>query len=210
MRNRIITLIFMIVAATAAGVHRAAAQPTLVDVLDRLKAVNPTLRTFIVDQVVDARVLGIFHWRMHATMYASRPASYKVIIHNPPPLIGRFADVVADVSSPEEVLSNYRAAAIRPAPSNRLIVDLVGSSPAVNPPAVVATIDAGRWLVEDLLLKYTWGEVRVAYRYDVISGYLLPVTARFEIPRYAIAADVTFTGYRLNVPIPPGILDTTR
>jgi hypothetical protein len=49
--------------------------------------------------------------------------------------------------------------------------------------------------------------VRVTYRYEIVSGYLLPVTARFEIPRYLIAADVTFTGYRLNVPIPPGILE---
>lgn len=210
MRNRIITLIFMLVAATAAGVHRAAAQPTLVDVLDRLKAVNPTLRTFIVDQVVDARVLRIFHWRLNTTMYASRPASYKVIIHNPPPLIGRFFDAVRDVSSPEQVLGSYRATTIRPAANNRLIVDIVGKTPEVNPPAAVVTVDASRWLAEDMLLKYAWGDVRVVYHYETIEGYLLPATARVEIPRYAITGDVVFTGYRLNVPIPPGILDGSR
>ena len=210
MRKRIITLIFMIVAATAAGVQRVAAQPSLAELADRLKGVNPSLRTFIVDQAIDARVLGIFHWRMRATMYAARPGSYKVIIHNPPPLIGRFADVVGDASSPEEVLTNYRGAAIRPAPNNRLIVDLLGKDADVNPPSVVATIDAAHWLVEELLLKYSWGEVRVGYRYDTVGGYLLPVTATIEVPRYAISADVTFVNYRLNAQIPPGIFEASR
>jgi len=207
MRKRIITLIFMIVAATAAGVQRVAAQPSLAELADRLKGVNPSLRTFIVDQAIDARVLGIFHWRMGATLYAARPGAYKVIIHNPPPLIGRFADVVGDVSSPEQVLANYRATAIRAAPNNRLMVDLVGITPSVNPPSAAVIIDAARWVVEDLLLKYDWGDVRVVYRFDVVSGYLLPVSARIEVPRYTITADVTFVGYRLNVPIPPGIFN---
>jgi hypothetical protein len=207
MRVRLVALVFMMLTAAVSGVHRAAAQPSLSEITDRLKAVNPTLRTFIVDQIADARVLSIFRWRLHATMYASRPASYRVIIHNPPPLLGRFAEAVTDISSAEQVLANYRGTAIRPAPNNRLIVDLVGVTPSINPPAIVATIDAARWVAEDLLLKYPWGDVRVTYRYEIVSGYLLPVTARFEIPRYLIAADVTFTGYRLNVPIPPGILE---
>lgn len=207
MRARLITLLFMIVAATAAGVHRVAAQPSLVDLADRLKSVNPTLRTFIADQTIDARVLGVFHWRMRATLYAARPGSYKVIIHDPPPLIGRFAEAVSDVSSPEQVVANYRVTAVRPAPNNRLIVDLAGTSPSVNPPSAVATIDASRWLIEDLLLKYDWGDVRVTYKFGLVSGYLLPVTARIEVPRYTITADIGFTAYRLNVPIPPGVFD---
>lgn len=207
MRARLITLVFMILAATFAGAQRVAAQPSFAEVTDRLKSVNPTLRTFIVDQAVDARVLGVFHWRMRTTLYAARPASYKVIIHDPPPLIGRFADVIGDVSSPEEVLANYRASAIRPAPNNRLIVDLVGTSAAVNPPAVIATVDAARWLIDDLLLKYAWGDVRVGYRYDNVGGYLLPVTARIDVPRFTIGADVAFINYRLNAPIPPGIFE---
>jgi hypothetical protein len=210
MRSRILTLIFVVVAAAFAGVHRVAAQPSLTEIADRMKSVNPTLRTFIVDQVADTRVLAIFRWRLNTTMYASRPASYKVIIHNPPPLIGRFFDVISDVSSPEQVLANYRGAAIRPGPNNRLILDLVGVSSSVNPPAIVATIDAAHWVAEDLLLKYSWGDVRVTYHYEMVSGYLLPVTMRVDIPRYTIAADVTFTNYRLNVPIPPGTFDSNR
>ena len=65
-------------------------------------------------------------------------------------------------------------------------------------------------LAEELLLNYAWGDVRVAYHYETIQGYLLPATARVEIPRYAITGDVAFTGYRLNVPIPHGIFDDNR
>lgn len=210
MRARLLTFLVLLLTALGAGVHRASAQPTLQEITERLKGVNPTLRTFIVDQTIDARVLRIFHWRLNATLYASRPASYKVIIHNPPPLIGRFADVVSNVASPEQVMANYRATAIRPAPTNRLIVDLAGITPSVNPPEAIVTIDATRWLAEELLLKYAWGDVRVVYHYQPVDGYLLPVTASIDIPSFAIAADVLFSGYRLNVPIPRGIFDASR
>jgi hypothetical protein len=206
-------LVFVLLTMVWMGVHRAAAQPTqptLAEIADRMRGVNPTLRTFIVDQVVDARVLAIFRWRLNTTMYASRPASYKVIIHNPPPLLGRFADVVADVSSPEQVLANYRGAAIRPAPNNRLVLDLVGVSPSVNPPALTAIVDGAHWVAEDLLLKYAWGDVHVVYHYELIEGFLLPATARVDVPRFTFGADVAFVNYRLNVPIPPGTFDDTR
>ncbi len=210
MRLRLLTLVLMVLTAVAAGVHRAAAQPSFAEITDRLKAVNPALRTFIVDQVVDARVWGIFRWRLNTTMYASRPASYKVIVHNPPPLIGRFADVVSDVSSPEQVLADYRATAVRAAPNNRLVVDLAGTSPSVNPPVAILTVDASRWVAEEVLLKYAWGDVRVTWHYQPVEAYLLPTSARIDIPRFAIGADVLFVNYRLNVPLPAGIFDEDR
>ena len=181
----------------------AGGQPTFEEIVDRLSQVNASLQTLIVEQVADIRLLGFFRWRLHATVYAARPASYKVVIHDAPYLLRGLGQAFSDISSPERVLADYRAVAIRSSPEGRLVVDIVGNGPQVNPPSGTIVVDTQRWLVEESLLKYDWGDVRASYRYDQIGGYLLPVLIRVSVPAVALHAEVTYGDYRLNVPIPP-------
>lgn len=181
----------------------AGAQPSFEEVIDRLKSANPTLQTFVVDQEIEIRVLAIFRWRIRTTVYAARPASYKVVVHNLPPLLSRLGTVFSSISSPEEVLSLYRAESIR-MDGDRLVVEMARVHRVVNPPGVRLVVDPRVWLIEEIYGRYEWGEVRARYRYGAVGGYALPVNARVSVPRFALSAFLLYTNYRLNVPIPPG------
>ncbi|MDQ7850627.1 MAG: hypothetical protein QN152_11840 [Armatimonadota bacterium] len=185
------------------GASRAAGQSSFPEVLERLNQVNPGLVTFIVDQAAQVRVLGLFRWELRATVYAARPARYKVVVHNMPAVLRGLGSVFAGVSSAEQLLADYRATAVRRDGGAHLVVEVAGARPEVNPPAGVAVIDEGRWTVEELRLRYSWGELLARYRYTVIDGYLLPTSARVWVFGIPAQADLTYSNYRLNVPLPP-------
>jgi len=193
-----------LITAFAGGAPRAAGQPAFPEVLERLNQVNPGLVTFIVDQAAQVRLLGLFRWELRATVYAARPARYKVVVHNMPALLRGLGNVFAGVSSAEQLLADYRATAVRRDGGAHLVVEVAGARPQVNPPAGVAVIDEGRWTVEELCLRYSWGEVCARYRYTVIEGYLLPAAARVLVSGIPAQADLTYSNYRLNAPLPPG------
>lgn len=192
-----------VVGAVAVAARQTSAQLSLESVVDRVKGVNPTLRTFVVEQQVDVHVLYVFRWRIRTTLYAARPASYKIVVHNPPAVLARLGSVFSDISSPEKVLADYRATSIRPSGANKLILDLTAGRPGINPPSGTVIIETNRWLVEELVGHYDWGDVRAGYRYGQVGEFLLPISAEVTVPGFAIRARIIYSDYRLGVPLPP-------
>ncbi len=181
--------------------------PTLEEVVRRLEGVNPTLRTLVVDQDADVRVLGVFRFVLRTTVYAARPAVYTVVVHEAPAALRSLGNTFQLVSSPQRVLADYRASAIRRTDPEGLVVELQAQRAEVNPPSVTALIDARRWLIREATLHYPWGHLQVRYRYADVEGYLLPDLALASIPGLLpVSAELTYRNYRLNVPLPPDIL----
>lgn len=204
--RRVWHVALLVLMAVGAGLRPARAEPSFAEIVTQLAAINGGLHTFVVDQMVDVRVLRIFHWGLRTTVYAARPANYKIVIHNLPPALRSVGNVFADISSPEDILRKYRATSIRSAGSS-LVVELAGADALVNPPAGKVTIDATRWVIEELSLNYEWGDVRAKYKYGTVDQFLLPISAQAWVPRFAVSADITYANYQLNVPIPPATFD---
>lgn len=198
--------VVLVLTAVALG-RPAAAQPSFQEIVDRVKAVNPTLQTFIVDQIIDVRFLGLFHWRIHSTVYAARPARYKIVMRNLPLVLRGVGNAFADMTSPEEILAGYQANAIQALPDNRLHLELVATHNNTNPRGGAVIVDVNRWLIEELHARYDWGEVRANYTYGTIEGYALPISARMWALTFPIRADLTFSNYQINVPIPQGTFE---
>lgn len=151
-------------------------------------------------------------FRVVATMYAARPARYRVIIREGPWLVRRLGTVFEHVGAPEDLLVLYAPQAIeytdrggRPL----LRVAVRKEDPAANPPAGEMLVDPARWLVEEMQLHYSWGDVLAEYVYGRVEEYVLPVRVPVRIPRYGIEAVATFQNYRLNVPIPEWVFSVT-
>lgn len=194
-------------ALVGGGTSPAVGQPAFPEILERLNQVNPGLLTFIVEQTAQVRVLRLLRWELRATVYAARPARYRVVVHNMPALLRGLGNVFAGVSSVEQLLADYRITSVRRDGGARLVVEVAGARPEVNPPAGVAVIDGERWTVEELRLRYNWGEVHARYTYALFEGYLLPVAARVVVFGIPAEADLTYSNYRLNAPLPPGTFD---
>ncbi len=127
------------VAALCLGAPAAGAEPlpTFDQIIERLNSVNPTLKTLIVDQTARVTWFGIFHFNLRTTVYAARPAFYKVVVHESPAFLGSLGDTFYMVSSPEQVLADYRATSIRWAGERELVVKLTARRPSVNPTGTV-------------------------------------------------------------------------
>lgn len=191
----------------AAAAQETRTQLTLEEILARLNRANPGLSTFIVEQNVDLRALIIFSWRVHTTVYASRPASYKVVVHDPPAILRSVGTVFSDISTPEKLLADYRLKALQALPGDQIDLEMAGARPSVNPGAVRATIDTRQWLVKELAGTYDWGEVRILYRYEDVQGYMLPVSAAVRLYGFPVRADLTYFNYQLNASLPDSIFD---
>ncbi len=186
--------------------------PTLEDTVHRLTHVNVSLQTFQVEQDVDVRWL-LFRFRLLSTVYAARPAKYKVIVHNPPWFLRRFGTVFTQAGRPEDVLTNYmaRKTAWRDEGGRRLLyLDLAKLHAGVNPPSLEALVDPSRWLVERLTLHYEWGDVVADYHYQLLGGFLLPSAISVHTPNYPIACTLTYRDYRLNVTFPDAIFESPQ
>ncbi len=67
-------------------------QPTFEQLVGRLNSVNPALNMLIVEQTAVVHWMGIFHFRLHTTVYAARPALYKVVVHEAPAILRPLVD----------------------------------------------------------------------------------------------------------------------
>jgi len=193
-----------LIVALAPPLSGEARIPAFEEIVRNLVSVNASLQTFQVDQVVDARVL-IFRYRLQTTVYAARPARYRVVVHNPPWFLRPIGDVFAHSGRPEDLLVNYapRAVAWRMDGSRPILwLDLGRQFSTVNPPGVEAFVDPGRWLVERLALHYEWGSVFAEPRYESVGGFLLPSAASVRVPRFGLEAALAYQNYRLNVFFP--------
>ncbi len=206
--SALLTALVMVLGAPLQDVQKV---PTLEDTVHRLTHVNVSLQTFQVEQDVDVRWL-LFRFRLLSTVYAARPAKYKVIVHNPPWFLRRFGTVFVQAARPEDVLANYvaRKAGWRDEGGRRfLYLDLAKLHAGVNPPSLEALVDPSRWLVERLTLHYDWGDVVAEYRYQLLGGFLLPSAISVHTPNYPIACTLTYRDYRLNVTLPDAIFESS-
>ena len=179
--------------------------PTFEQIVEQLNSVNPTLKTLVVDQTAIVHWMGIFHFLLRTTVYAARPALYKVVVHEAPAILRPLGDTFYLVSSPEQVLADYRATSIRQGAENTLVLELAAGRPSVNPPSGTAVIDAARWLMQEVNLNYQWGRLKVHYNYAKVEGSLLPDTISIVLVRFPVTAELTYTNYRLNTPIDPSV-----
>ncbi len=183
--------------------------PAFEDVVQNLTNVNASLKTFQVEQMVELRILFI-RYRLFATVYAARPARYRVVVHDPPWFLRRFGSVFAQAGNPDDVLRHYvpRRVEWREETGRRLLYLILEKQfSEVNPPSVEALVDPERWLVEKLVLHYEWGDVLAEYRYEVVADYLLPAVITIRVPRYLAEAVVFHRNYQLNVPIPDSFFE---
>ena len=183
----------------------AGIKPTFEQIVEHLSSVNPSLRTLTVEQTAIVHWMGIFHFLLRTTVYAARPALYKVVVHEAPALLRPLGDTFYLVSSPEQVLADYRASSIRQGVENTLVLELAAGRPSVNPPSGAAVIDTARWLLEDVTLNYQWGQLKVHYSYAEVEGFLLPNVISIALVRFPLTAELTYKDYRLNTPIDPSV-----
>src|SRR5207245_3380509 len=102
-------------------------------IVEHLTSVNPSLRTVTVEQTAIVHWMGIFHFLLRTTVYAARPALYKVVVHEAPALLRPLGDTFYLVSSPEQVLADYRGSSIRHGAENTLVPELTAGSPPLSP-----------------------------------------------------------------------------
>jgi len=196
----------LLVAAAFWAFPAAAGQgaPAFEEVIASLAAVNAGLRSFQVEQIIDARI-WFFSFRLLTTVYAARPARYRVVVHNPPWFLQPVGTVFTHLGRPEDLLVQYLPREIRWVEENGrrlLYLDLVRRLPEVNPPRAEGFVDPDRWLVVGMVLHYEWGDVYAEYTYDLVGGFLLPTVVTVRIPAYRITATARYRNYLLNVPIP--------
>lgn len=207
--RRAIAAALLCLAATAV-IRAAEPVPLFEEIISNLKAVNGGLQTFEVEQIIDARV-WFLRYRLLSTVYAARPARYRIVLHDAPWFLRPLGTVFAHVGSPEDLLTLYAPRAIdwRYEDGRRLLwLDLVKRQPSANPPAGEVFVDPERWLVQRMVLRYEWGDVFAEYTYGQVGAFWLPVTIRLRVPRYAIDAVATYQNYRLNVPLDDGVFTT--
>lgn len=177
--------------------------PTFEEIVTNLTATNDSLLSFQVEQLIDVRIL-FFRYRLVSTVYAARPARYRVVVHNPPWFLRSLGNVFVHVGRPEDVLKSFAPKAIAWTGANgqrRISLSLTRRREEVIPPEVEAVVDPERWVVEKMILHYDWGSVLADYQYGIVEGYVLPVAINFRVSNYLIRATITYRNYQLNVPI---------
>jgi hypothetical protein len=119
----------------------------------------------------------MFRFVFSASVVASRPARYHVIVHDAPWPFSSLGKEFGQTARPEDVLSQYSARTIGWKDEDGqqwLYLSLEGRHADVNPPRVEAFVDPSRWLVGKTEFHYAWGDLLAEYRYALYEGYYLP------------------------------------
>lgn len=183
--------------------------PTFEEVVKNLTNVNASLQAFQVEQIVELRILFL-RYRLFTTVYAARPARYRVVVHDPPWFLRQFGTVFAQVGKPEDVLLQFvpRRVEWREEGGRRLLyLNVDRRFSEANPPSVEVFVDPDRWLVEKMVLHYEWGDVLSEYRYGLVAAYLLPSVISVRVPGYLAEAVLLYRNYQLNVPLPDSLFE---
>jgi hypothetical protein len=178
--------------------------PSLEEVVQRLAAVNASLETYRVEQEVVASIL-MFRFVFSASVVASRPARYHVIVHDAPWPFSSLGKEFGQAARPEDVLSQYSARTIGWKDGDDqqwLYLSLEGRHPDVNPPRVEALIDPSRWLVGKTEFHYSWGDLLAEYRYALYDRYYLPDVLIVRAPSFFLSATIRHHDYQFNIAIP--------
>ena len=178
--------------------------PSFEEVVQRLAAVNASLETYRVEQEVVATVL-MFRFVFSASVVASRPARYHVIVHDAPWPFSSLGKEFGQTARPEDVLSQYNARTIGWKDEDDqqwLYLLLEGRHADVNPPRVEALVDPSRWLVGKTEFHYPWGDLLAEYRYALYERYYLPDVLLVRAPSFFLSATIRHHDYQFNIPIP--------
>lgn len=178
--------------------------PSLEEVVQKMAAVNASLETFRVEQEVVASIL-MFRFVFGASVFASRPARYHVIVHDAPWPFSSLGKEFGQAARPEDVLSTYAARTVGWKDEDGrqwLYLSLEGRHTDVNPPRVEALVDPSQWLVSKTQLHYAWGDLLAEYRYALYGSYYLPDVLFVRAPSFFLSATIRHHDYQLNVPIP--------
>jgi hypothetical protein len=180
------------------------AVPSFDEVVQSLAAVNSSLNTFRVEQEIAASVL-MFHFVFSASIFASRPARYHVILHDAPWLFSSLGSEFGLAARPEDVLSQYIPRTISWKDEDGrhwLYLSLEGRQADVNPPRVEAFVDPSTWLVGKTQFRYAWGDLMTEYRYARYGSFYLPDVLSVRAPSMLLSAMIKHHDYQLNVVIP--------
>jgi hypothetical protein len=186
------------------------AVPSFDEVVQNMAAVNSSLNTFRVEQEIIASVL-MFHFEFSASVFASRPARYHVIVHDAPWPFSSLRNEFGQAARPEDVLSQYMPRTIgwRDEDGRQwLYLALEGRHADVTPLRVEALVDASRWLLGKTQFHYTWGDLIAEYRYARYEGYYLPDVLMVRAPSFFLSAVIKHHNYQLNVVIPEEVFAT--
>jgi hypothetical protein len=199
-------LVVVVILATSLTVAISAqpAAPTFDEVVQGLAAVNPSLKTYRVEQEIVASVL-MFRFVFSASVFASRPARYHVIVRDAPWPFSSLGNEFGQAASPEDVLAQYvpRSIGWRDEDGRQwLYLSLEGRHADVNPPRVEALVDPSRWLVGKTEFHYAWGDLLAEYRYASYEGFYLPDVLIVRAPSFFLSAIIKHHDYQLNVVIP--------
>jgi hypothetical protein len=199
----LVAVVILATSLTAASSAQLAV-PSFDEVVQSLAAVNSSLNTFRVEQEIVASVL-MFHFEFSASVFASRPARYHVIVHDAPWPFSSLGSKFGLAARPEEVLSQYfpRTIGWRDEDGRRwLYLSLEGRHADVNPLRVEALVDQSRWLIGKTEFHYAWGDLIAEYRYARYDGFYLPDVLLVRSPSFFLSAIIKHHDYQLNVVIP--------
>ncbi len=199
-----LALVFILTTSLTVAVSAQPPVPSFEKVVEKLTAVNESLDTFRVEQEIVARVL-IFRFVFTASVFASRPARYRVIVHNPPWPFSSLGNEFGQAARPEDVLVQYmpRTIAWKDEDGRQwLYLSLEGRHAGVNPSRVEALIDPSRWLVGKTEFHYAWGDLLAEYRYALFERFYMPDVLFVRVPSYFLSATIRHHDYQFNIPIP--------
>ncbi len=205
MRGRF-QLIFVAILTTSLTVASSAQLPvpSFEEVVQRLAAVNASLETYRVEQEVVATIL-MFRFVFSASVVASRPARYHVIVHDAPWPFSSLGKEFGQAARPEDVLAQYSARTIGWKDEDGrqwLYLSLEGRHPDVSPPRVEALVDPSKWLVGKTEFHYAWGDLLAEYRYALYERYYLPEVLFVRAPSFFLSATIRHHDYQFNIAIP--------
>jgi len=187
------------------------APPSFEEIIYNLKATNTGLDSFEAEQVIEVR-LWLLRFRVLTTVYAARPGRYRIVVREAPRFLRPLGSVFQHLGAPDDLLTLYTPEVIAYTDDGErrlLRVAVVTGHRPANPPAGEMVVDPVRWLVEQLRLRYDWGDVFAEYEYGQVEGYWLPLRVPVRVPRYGIEAVAAFRNYRLNVPIPDAVFSSS-
>ncbi len=199
-----LVVVISLVTSLASASSAQLAVPSFDEVVHSLAAVNSSLQTFRVEKKIVANVL-MFHFEFNASVFASRPARYHVILHDAPWPFSSLGNEFGLAGRPEDVLSQYvpRTIGWRDEDSRQwLYLSLEGSHVDVNPPRVEAFVDPSTWLLGKTQSHYAWGDLMTEYRYARYEGFFLPDVLLVRAPSFSLSARIKHHDYQVNVVIP--------
>jgi hypothetical protein len=205
----VVVVVVLATSLTAAASAQLAA-PSFDEVVQSMAAVNSSLNTFRVEQEIIASVL-MFHFEFSASVFASRPARYHVVVHDAPWPFSSLGNEFGQAARPEDVLSQYipRTIGWRNEDGRQwLYLSLEGRHADVNPPRVEALVDQSSWLVGKSQFHYAWGDLIAEYRYARYEGFYLPEVLMVRAPSFFLSAIIKHHDYQLNVVIPEEVFVT--